>query len=106
MEMEVRAAVKTGDVAKLQKLLDTGVHLDTKDQDERTPLHWACTYGRLDVAEFLMEQVRASIDVQDDAKWTPLEGNKLQSCCWTVRRMLTMRIVLGAPADAGAGWQT
>ena len=66
MEMEIRAAVKTGDVTKLQKLLDTGVHLDTKDQDERTPLHCACASSRLDVAEFLLEQVHASIDVQDD----------------------------------------
>ena len=71
-ETAVRAAVKTGDVATLQALLDKGVHLDAKDQDGRTPLHWACASGRLNVAEFLLARARASLDVQDDAGWTPL----------------------------------
>ncbi|CAI5720487.1 unnamed protein product [Hyaloperonospora brassicae] len=71
-ETAVRAAVTTGDVVALQALLDKGVHLDAKDQDERTPLHWACASGRLNVAEFLLTRARASLDVQDDAGWTPL----------------------------------
>jgi 26S proteasome non-ATPase regulatory subunit 10 len=72
METETQAAVKAGDVAKLQQLLDGGVNLDAKDDDERTPLHWACATGRLDVAEFLLEMAHASVNVQDDAGWTPL----------------------------------
>ncbi|KAJ8571323.1 hypothetical protein ON010_g5513 [Phytophthora cinnamomi] len=57
---------------KQQQLLDSGVNLDTKDEDERTPLHWACATGRLDVAEFLLEHAKAAVNVQDDAGWTPL----------------------------------
>ncbi|KAG7382318.1 hypothetical protein PHYPSEUDO_005050 [Phytophthora pseudosyringae] len=72
METETQAAVKAGDVAKLQKLLDSGVNLDAKDEDARTPLHWACATGRLDVAEFLLEHANAAVNVQDDAGWTPL----------------------------------
>ncbi|KUF89943.1 26S proteasome non-ATPase regulatory subunit 10 [Phytophthora nicotianae] len=72
MELETHAAVKVGDVSKLQKLLDNGVNLDAKDEDERTPLHWACATGRLDVAEFLLECAKATVNVQDDAGWTPL----------------------------------
>ncbi|KAE8878125.1 hypothetical protein PF005_g14068 [Phytophthora fragariae] len=71
-ETETQTAVKAGDLAKLQKLLDSGVNLDAKDEDERTPLHWASATGRLDVAEFLLEQAKASVNVQDDAGWTPL----------------------------------
>ncbi|ETI31111.1 hypothetical protein PPTG_06539 [Phytophthora nicotianae INRA-310] len=72
MELETHAAVKVGDVSKLQKLLDNGVNLDAKDEDERTPLHWACATGRLDVAEFLLVCAKATVNVQDDAGWTPL----------------------------------
>uniref|UniRef100_H3GHE5 Uncharacterized protein n=1 Tax=Phytophthora ramorum TaxID=164328 RepID=H3GHE5_PHYRM len=72
METETQTAVKAGDVAKLQKLLESGVNLDTKDEDDRTPLHWACATGRLDVAEFLLEHTQAAVNVQDDAGWTPL----------------------------------
>ncbi|GMF19216.1 unnamed protein product [Phytophthora lilii] len=72
METETQAAVKAGDVAKLQKLLADGVNLDAKDEDERTSLHWACATGRLDVAEFLLEHAHAAVNVQDDAGWTPL----------------------------------
>ncbi|RLN37863.1 hypothetical protein BBJ28_00000484 [Nothophytophthora sp. Chile5] len=70
--METRAAVEEGNVAKLQLLLDGGANLDAKDEDERTPLHWACATGRVEVAEFLLEHVHAKLNVQDDAGWTPL----------------------------------
>ncbi|KAE9314590.1 hypothetical protein PF008_g19457 [Phytophthora fragariae] len=47
-----------------------------KDDDERTPLHWACVTGRLDAADLLLEQVTAStnsrallLDDQRDATW-------------------------------------
>lgn len=69
-ETELQVAVKAGDLATLQKLLDSGVNLDVKDEDERTPLHWACATGRLDVAEFLLEHAKAAVNVQDDAGWT------------------------------------
>ncbi|RLN95092.1 hypothetical protein BBJ28_00000116 [Nothophytophthora sp. Chile5] len=70
--METRAAVAEGNMAKLQLLLDGGANLDAKDEDERTPLHWACATGRVEVAEFLLDHVHAKLSVQDDAGWTPL----------------------------------
>lgn len=70
--MEVHAAVVEGDVAKLTLLLAQSVPLDKKDEDERTPLHWACAHGRTDVVEFLIESANARVNVQDDAGWTPL----------------------------------
>ncbi|KAG1700348.1 hypothetical protein DVH05_012149 [Phytophthora capsici] len=72
MDTETQTAVKSGDVAKLQKLLSSGINLDVKDEDERTPLHWACALGQLEVAEFLLEHAKAAVNVQDDAGWTPL----------------------------------
>eukprot|EP00644_Phytophthora_capsici_P000016 jgi/Phyca11/4920/fgenesh1_pm.PHYCAscaffold_4_\ len=72
MDTETQTAVKSGDVAKLQKLLSSGINLDVKDEDERTPLHLACALGQLEVAEFLLEHAKAAVNVQDDAGWTPL----------------------------------
>jgi ankyrin repeat protein len=70
--MEIRDAVTAGNLARLQKLLDNGVGLDNKDEDERTPLHWAAGSGALEVVEFLVEKASARLNVQDDAGWTPL----------------------------------
>ncbi|KAF1332046.1 26s proteasome non-atpase regulatory subunit, partial [Globisporangium splendens] len=70
--MEVRAAVVDGDVAALTRLHADHVPLDKKDEDERTPLHWACAHGRTDAVEFLLQTAKARVNVQDDAGWTPL----------------------------------
>lgn len=72
MESKIQAALQQGDVASLRALLAAGTNLDSKDEDERTPLHWACASGRLDVAEFLLDDAKAAVNVQDDAGWTPL----------------------------------
>ncbi|TMW68597.1 hypothetical protein Poli38472_006065 [Pythium oligandrum] len=70
--MDVREAVIKANVVKLQQLLDAGVNLDAKDEDERTPLHWAAGNGSVDVVEYLVEHAKARVNVQDDAGWTPL----------------------------------
>uniref|UniRef100_K3WQF8 Uncharacterized protein n=1 Tax=Globisporangium ultimum (strain ATCC 200006 / CBS 805.95 / DAOM BR144) TaxID=431595 RepID=K3WQF8_GLOUD len=70
--MEVRTAVVDDDVATLTRLHANSVPLDKKDEDERTPLHWASAHGRTDVVEFLLQTVKARVNVQDDAGWTPL----------------------------------
>ncbi|KAJ3286407.1 hypothetical protein HDU76_007981, partial [Blyttiomyces sp. JEL0837] len=41
------------------------------DEDERTALHWAASGSRVHIAEYLLEK-GSKVDVQDDAKWTPL----------------------------------
>lgn len=70
--MELRDAVTEGDVSRLTVLLAQGANLDAKDEDERTPLHWACATGRFDVVEFLLDEANVRVNVQDDAGWTPL----------------------------------
>ncbi|CAH0517760.1 unnamed protein product [Peronospora belbahrii] len=61
-----------GDVTKLQKLLDSGVNVDVKDEDGLTLLHWASSTGCFDVVELLLEHAQVFVNVQDDAGWTPL----------------------------------
>lgn len=70
--MTAREAVATGDLSSLREKLAQGASLDTKDEDERTPLHWAASVGAVDVVAFLVDEAHVRVNVQDDAGWTPL----------------------------------
>ncbi|XP_065842261.1 26S proteasome non-ATPase regulatory subunit 10-like [Oscarella lobularis] len=41
------------------------------DQDQRMPLHWACSSGREKIVDYLL-RLEVPIDAKDDALWTPL----------------------------------
>ncbi|KAM0126909.1 hypothetical protein ACHAO1_009829 [Botrytis cinerea] len=43
-----------------------------KDDDERLPIHWAISYGHLDIAILLSNVKNFDPDVQDGSGWTPL----------------------------------
>lgn len=43
-----------------------------KDEDERLPLHWACSYNYLPIVELLVSRKDFDPDVQDGSGWTPL----------------------------------
>jgi len=42
------------------------------DDDERLPIHWAVSYGQLEVALLLAQRKDFDPDVQDGSGWTPL----------------------------------
>jgi len=43
-----------------------------KDLNQRMPLHWACSGGRDDIVDLLLNQMEVPLNEQDDAGWTPL----------------------------------
>ena len=47
-------AVKLGDINGLRHLLDQELSVARTDRSFRSALHWACKFGRLDMAELLM----------------------------------------------------
>lgn len=81
-------------------------------KDGRTPLHWACTSGSLEIVRYLLDQ-KAEVDLQDHAGWTPLHiaGQLLLSVStfhWLILSKLSavsaghediVRELLGAGAD-------
>ena len=52
-------------------MISRGQGLQERDNDQRTPLHWACYNGHTEVAMALMER-GADIDARDNKQRTPL----------------------------------
>eukprot|EP00029_Vermamoeba_vermiformis_P010579 TRINITY_DN5591_c0_g1_i1.p1 TRINITY_DN5591_c0_g1~~TRINITY_DN5591_c0_g1_i1.p1 ORF type:complete len:241 (+),score=66.70 TRINITY_DN5591_c0_g1_i1:72-794(+) len=68
---EVWDWVRKGDLFKLKECLDKGVNIDAKDEEGRTPLHWAADGGHLAIATELLTR-SASVNNQDNEGQTPL----------------------------------
>ncbi|KAJ3095766.1 hypothetical protein HDU97_006552 [Phlyctochytrium planicorne] len=61
-----------GDLQTVKNLLEDNAKLvSSKDEDERTGLHWAASGNKPQVAAELIER-GAEVDALDDAKWSPL----------------------------------
>lgn len=62
-----------GKLDELQRKLNTDLQLASKKyQDERQPLHWACSGGHDIIVEYLLNVCNAPVDEADDSGWTPL----------------------------------
>jgi cyclase len=71
---EIHEAARNGDLSKIQILVQEKpdlVHL--KDEEGRTPLHWASRGIHLDILKFLVEH-GAEINARDDGNVTPLHS--------------------------------
>ncbi len=67
----MHAAARSGDYAEVKRYLDRGFDANLRGPGETTPLHWAVSWGRDDVAMLLMEH-GADPSLTDDEGETPL----------------------------------
>ncbi len=50
-------AVKEGNLPIVKQILEEGkLNLNQRDSDERTPFHWACSHGHVDIASELAKR--------------------------------------------------
>lgn len=65
--------VKEGDIENLKTLIDTGVDVNTKDDNGFTALHYAVYHDKIDIVRFLLEKdADVNIVAQQRMKYTPL----------------------------------
>lgn len=69
-EIDVSAAVVTGDLRSLDAYLQNGGDVDAKDAFGSAPMHVACLFGRADAANILLAN-NASLEVENNEGATP-----------------------------------
>ena len=69
---EIHDAARQGDLAKIKRLLEKNPGLlEARNQNEKTPLHFAALGGHKEIVEFLIGK-GADINAKNIAKETPL----------------------------------
>ena len=64
--LQVSIAARSGDVDKVRRLLkDSGCDVNVTDNKNWTPLHYACTWGDLDMARVLIGTFKADMTIQN-----------------------------------------
>ena len=93
-------AVIKGEIAEIQKILDSGADLNTKDALDRTPLHIAAFYGRIKIVELLVAK-GADVNAKDHTGMTPLHAAVISGGRQTVQLLLEKQADMNAKNGAG-----
>ncbi|KAI3949207.1 hypothetical protein MKW92_041661 [Papaver armeniacum] len=72
LKMEaIHSSAREGELDNLVKHIESGVSVNLKDSEGRSPLHWAVDRGHLDMVELLLSK-NADVNAQDNEGQTPL----------------------------------
>lgn len=67
----IHAFAREGELGNLIKCVESGVSVDLKDSEGRTPLHWAVDRGHINMTEMLVSR-NADVNAKDNEGQTPL----------------------------------
>jgi ankyrin repeat protein len=76
IDLELIEAAKENNLSEVRRLLSEGADVNVKDRHGGTPLHWACSYGHVQVFKELVEH-GADIEAETSNGVTPLH-----LACW------------------------
>jgi len=79
-DAEAARAIRSNDLASLEKLLDNGADFEACNRNGESLLHLACRRSSLDIIKFLITQTDIPIDVRDN-----LGRTVLHDACWRPR---------------------
>ena len=68
-------AAAKGDLHTINSLYMNGEDLSQADYDGRTPLHIACSEGKIDIVKYLINTCNCSVDIRDRWNNTPLDDS-------------------------------
>ncbi|TPP66477.1 Poly (ADP-ribose) polymerase [Fasciola gigantica] len=94
-------ACRSGDVALVKKLLNSGISVNITDTSGRksTPLHFAAGYGRREVVELLLEH-GADVAARDDGGLVPLHN----ACSFGHLEVVHIMLAAGSDPNARDCW--
>lgn len=75
------SAAKQGDVTAVIEFLDSGLHVDTQDEKQYTPLMYACDKGHLSLAKLLIDR-GADVNAQEqfgEPGWTSKSNHQCRN---------------------------
>ena len=90
-------AARDGDIEVVKQHLAAGADVNTKDDHEYTPLHWAAMEGRREVAELLISQ-GANVNAKSRTGSTPLQYAAFDRC----KEIAELLIAAGADVNASS----
>jgi ankyrin repeat protein len=72
IEQDLIVAARENNLPEVSRLLSVGAVVNAKDWRDRTPLHWACLFGHVQVVKELLEH-GADIEAIDNGDMSPLD---------------------------------
>ncbi|KAK8789600.1 hypothetical protein WA171_001692, partial [Blastocystis sp. BT1] len=93
VEHSIHTLCMKGDLESVMELIDNGTDINIRDDDQRTPLHWASSSKNSALVEYLLSISGILVNVQDEAGYTPL------MCAVSAGREKNVALLLGANAD-------
>ena len=69
--MDIFEASEKGNIERVRELIAAGAKLEAKDQDSKTPLHWAAYKGNQEVVKALVD-AGANLEAKNQGGRTPL----------------------------------
>ena len=98
---EIRDAARSGDLEKVQELLDKDLDLVSgRDDLSRTALHYAAVYGHRGVAQLLLAK-KADVDARDGLGGAPLHVAVVNGNRDAAELLLASKADVNATTDRG-----
>ena len=70
--MDIFEAIKNNNIARIKELLDSGIDVNSQNDDGWTPLHEVCENNNIEIVKLLLEQPNIDVNAKDYDGWTPL----------------------------------
>lgn len=100
---QIHEAAKSGDAEKLRQLLDKDPSLlYVKDEQGKTPLHWATGRGQTQIIEILLNEYKVDVNVRNDNEGTALHVAASQAQPEAARILIKHGALVNAKAKDGA----